>query len=145
MKRIKPYSILGIAGLLLLAISFFLPSQTVDVHFHDTYFVMTIPYAFRNMACLLLALFALSTLLAGKLRNRILSLLHVFLTVLTVLIATFSLYRVSIAYHPSFSDMTSYETNNNILAIVILSFLLAQILFIVNLIIGVTNYGSNSR
>src|SRR5215203_99079 len=129
MKKIKQYNILGIAGLHLLAISFFLPSQTVDMHIHDTYFVMNMPYTFRNMSCMLLALFTLSTLLTEKLRNSILSWFHVTLTVLTTVTAIFFLYRALVAYHPSFSDWTSIETNNNLLVIIILTFSLAQILF----------------
>jgi hypothetical protein len=145
LKKIKPYNILGIAGLLLLAVCFFLPFQTVAVHFYDTYFVMDMPNTFRNMACMLLALFTLSTLLAGKLHNRMLSWFHVFLTVLSSLTAIVFLYRASVAYSPSFADWTSFETNNNILVIVILIFSLAQLLFIVNLITGFLTSGPNSR
>jgi hypothetical protein len=145
LKRIKPYNILGIAGLLLLAISFFLPSQMVDVYVHDTYYVMDMPYVFRNLACLLLALFTVSTLIAGKLRSSMLAWFHVILTVVTILTGIVFMYRASVAYRPNFSNWTSFETNNNILAVVILTFTLAQLLFIVNLITGAIKYGSNSR
>jgi hypothetical protein len=51
----RPYNLLGIAGLLLFAVSIFVPFHSVDIHIHDTYYVCEMSYAFKNMGGGLLA------------------------------------------------------------------------------------------
>jgi hypothetical protein len=134
-KKIRPYSLLGIIGLVLFAVSFLIPSHTVDVNIHDTYYVLEMSYAFRNVACFFLALFTIYTFLQQKLYSPVLSWAHVSLTVVTATACFFFLYRASEAYQPNFSNWESFQTNNNIIVITLLTFLIAQLLLIINLLI----------
>jgi hypothetical protein len=135
-KNFRPYDLLGIAGLLLFFISFIIPFQSVDIHLHDTYYVFEMSGAFRDMGGALLALFTVSTFLKRNVYSIVLSWIHTILTTLTVAAALFFLYRASLAYKPGFSDWDTFKTNNNIIAITIWTFLLAQTLLVSNLIIG---------
>ena len=38
LKQLRPYNLLGIAGLFLFAISFIVPNQNADIHFHDRFY-----------------------------------------------------------------------------------------------------------
>jgi hypothetical protein len=62
-KNFRPYDLLGIAGLLLFFISFFIPSLNVDVYFNDRYFVFEMSDAFEIFGGALLALFTVNTFL----------------------------------------------------------------------------------
>jgi hypothetical protein len=135
-KNFRPYDLLGIAGLLLFFISLFIPFQSVDIHMHDTYYVFEMSDAFRNMGGALLALFTVNTFLKRNVYSIVLSWIHTILTNLTVAAALFFLYRASFAYEPGFSDWETFKTNNNIIAITIWTFLLAQTLLVSNLMIG---------
>jgi hypothetical protein len=135
-KKIKPHNLLGVIGLLLFTVSFLVPSHTVDVNIHDTYYVLEMSYAFRNVACFFLVLFTIYTFLQQKLYSPVLSWAHVSLTVLTATVCFFFLYRASEAYQPNFSNWESFQTNNHIIVITLLIFLLAQLLLLVNLLIG---------
>jgi hypothetical protein len=136
-KKIKPYSVLGMIGLLLFLISFLVPFQSVDVHVHDNYYVFEMSYAFRNIACSLLVLFTICIFLQQKFYSAVLSWIHVVLTILTAAVCIFFLYRASEAYRPNFSNWTSFQTNNNIIAITLIIFFSAQVFLIVNLVVGV--------
>ena len=135
-NNFRPYDLLGIAGLLLFFISFFIPFQSVDIHFHDTYYVFEMSDAFRNMGGALLALFTVNTFLKRNVYSIALSWIHTILTTLTVAAALFFLYKASYAYQPGFSDWKTFKTNNTIISITIWTFLLAQTLLVSNLMIG---------
>lgn len=136
LKRIRPYDFLGVTGLLLFLLSVLVPFQTVDIHVHGRYYVFEMSYAYRNTACSLLALFTICTFLQQKLYSTALSWVHVILTILTAAACIFFLYRASEAYHPNFSGWISFETNNDIIIIALTSFLIAQVLLIINLLVG---------
>ena len=138
-KRIRPYNILGVIGLILFLLSFVIPFQSVDIHVHDTYYVFEMSYAVRNTACFLLALFTICTFLKQKLHSNILSWIHAILTILTAATCIFFLYRVSEAYRPNFSNYESLQTNNNVIVIALMTFFIAQIFLIVNILIGAFN------
>jgi hypothetical protein len=127
---------LGVTGLIMLLVSFLVPFQTVDIHVHDRYFVFEMSYAFRNTACFLLALFTIYTFLQQMLYSIVLTWVHTFLSILTAATCIFFLYRASQAFHPNFSDWTSFQTNNTVIVICLMTFLLGQALLIVNLLIG---------
>ena len=136
LKRIRPYNLLGVTGLLLSLASLLVPFQSVDVHVYDTYYVFEMSYAFRNTACFLLALFTLCTFLKQRLYSVVLSWVHVILTILLAGGCIFFLYRASEAYRPNFSDWTSFQTNNDIVVIMLIAFLIVQVLLVVNILAG---------
>jgi hypothetical protein len=136
-KNIRPYNLLGIAGLLLVIVSLIVPFQSVDIHFHDTYYVFDMSYAFRNMACFLLVLFTLYAFVKQKFHSVILSWLHVILTIVTIAASILFLYKGSNAYRGDVSDSSTFQSFNNIKVATILVFVIAQVLMIVNFLIGV--------
>lgn len=103
-KRLRPYDLLGIAGLLLFFSSFFIPFQSVDIHLHDTYYVFEMSDAFRNMGGALLVLFTVNTFLKRNVYSIVLSWTHTILTTLTVGATLLFLYRASLSYKPGFSN-----------------------------------------
>ena len=136
-NRTRAYDILGIKGLLFLLVSFLVPAQTVDFYLYETYYVLEMPDAFRTMACLLLALYTIYTFLQHKLYSVALIWAHIILTTLTAGLGIFFLYRASAAYRSNFSDWAWFETNNKIVVVTLMAFLLAQVLLAANVLIGI--------
>ena len=110
--------------------------HSVDIHIHDTYYVCEMCYAFKNMGGGLLALFTVCTFLKQSIYSNILSWLYTILTILTIATAILSLYKAADAYRPGFSNWSTFQTNNDIIVITILLFLLAQTLLVSNLVVG---------
>lgn len=54
MNILRPYHLLGLAGTILLSLSFLVTGQTVDIHLHDTYFVIDGVWFVRIAAIFLL-------------------------------------------------------------------------------------------
>ncbi len=135
-KQLRPYNLLGVAGLILFTVSFFVPFKSAEIHVHDTYYVFEMSYAFRNMACELLALFTVCTFLKQQLSFSILTWAHVVLTLLAFAAGILFLYRSSKAFQPNFSDWSTFQTNNEILVATIVILLIAQVLLTVNLLVG---------
>ena len=63
--RERPYNLLLLSAILILIASFFSFEQTLDIHLHDTYFVITLRQIFRYATIALLVLWVLY-----KLTNR---------------------------------------------------------------------------
>jgi hypothetical protein len=136
-KNIKPYDLLGITGLLLFAVSFFVPFQIADIHFHDTYYIFEMPYVFTNVAGLALALFTVCVFIKQNVYSSVLSWIYTLLTILTIIVIIVFLCKASYAYRPGFSDWTAFKINNRIIIAAIIIFILAQVLLISNLVIGI--------
>jgi heme/copper-type cytochrome/quinol oxidase subunit 1 len=136
-KKIVPYSLFGIMGLLLFALSFFIPSQTVDIHVHDTYYVLDSNFITNFMAILLLMLFTLCSFLKQQLSSLLLSWLHVVFTFLAFLLVMIVVYKGTPANQQKMLDGSSFQSFNSIVTATVLLFLLGQVFFVVNVIYGV--------
>jgi cytochrome c oxidase subunit 1 len=143
----RPYNLLLLTGLLLVLTSFFKLSQnsTIDLHFHDTYFVIAHTHIFWLLAALALFMWTLYLLTNKILYSKALTWTHVIITILTLFIFALTVFFGDNILNPKpfryydYSNWNSsemYSTLIKTIAIIILILLFGQILFIVNLIAG---------
>ena len=136
--KTAPFQLFGITGLLLFAGSFFVPTQSVDIHLHDTYYVLDSNFITNYMSTLLLLLFTLCFFLRRQLRYMVLQWLHVGLTLLSFLVVIYFVYRAPVANQSKMMDWSHARSfTNNIAVVALLLFVLAQVLFLVNSMIGI--------
>jgi hypothetical protein len=136
LKKIPAYNFLGIIGLLLFGASFFVPFNIADIQIQGKYFVFEMDNVFRTVACTLLALFTIYTFSKRILYSNSLSWMHVILTLLSLTVFIILIYGASEAYRPGFSAWSSFEKNNRHMIITLMLFLLAQVLFLINILAG---------
>jgi hypothetical protein len=91
---------------------------------------------FRTVACTLLALFTIYTFSNRILYSNSLSWMHVILTLLSLTVFIILIYEASKAYRPGFSAWSSFEKHNQHMIIILMLFLLAQVIFLVNILAG---------
>jgi cytochrome c oxidase subunit 1 len=145
--KLRPYNLLLLTGIVLLLTSFFVLKRdsAVDIHFHDTYYII----AHAHFFCLLgiISLFIWTLYLATKkmLYSKALTWTHVILTVLSV--ASVILILSFASNHFDATPQRYYDYNswdlfkasqkyNTAIAIVIVILLIGQVVFIVNIIAG---------
>jgi len=136
-----------LTGILLIATSFFIlkGNNTVDLHYHDTYFVIAHTHVFWLLAIGAFVLWTIYLLTEKRLYSKTLSWLHITITILMLLMLAISLYlkqgqseltpRRYSEYGDwdSFMNLTRYD---KILFIAIAFILIAQLFFVFNFIIG---------
>ena len=140
-----PYTLLGVAGFLIGLISF-LPIDTdaFDINLHDTYFVIASVSLYRIFAIVLLFCWSVY-IVANRLQlSRVLIWFHV-VTTLVALISFiilqsrhWGLLGIPRRYYAfnEFEKMRNPFNTVKIYAIVLLAFVIAQLIFLVNLSIG---------
>jgi cytochrome c oxidase subunit 1 len=128
-------------------ISFFKSSQnsTIDLHLHDTYFVIDHTHIFGFLAIVALLMWILYLLINKILYSKALSWAHIIITILTLVIFALALFLRNKILNPKpiryydYSNWNSskmYSTQMKSFAILILILLLAQITFVVNVVAG---------
>jgi cytochrome c oxidase subunit I len=147
----KPYGMLTLAALLVILVSFSL-NGSIDIHLHDTYFVITQVHLFWAVALLLLLLAFFYRALEQILFSRWLTWLHIVptLTGLALLVFPFR--------YQGFTDMPrryyeysaweahqSFQGQNQILSLIIISWFLAQFLFLLHILLGLLRLFSRRR
>jgi heme/copper-type cytochrome/quinol oxidase subunit 1 len=139
MSIYKPYHLLLLAALSLLISSFLSSKGTLDIHVHDTYFV--IAHFEFNLALAILAfiLWAIYMLTRNLPLSSLLTWIHVVLTLLALgLFISLPLF----GYPEKYLDISPWgnfnELNraNEIVAVIIISFTLAQLILVVNIFRG---------
>ncbi len=155
----RPYNLLLLTAVLILIASFFAFDQTFDIHLHDTYFIITTTHSFWVIIILLLIFWTLYLLTKRFLFSKVLTWLNVVILVATsVFLVVISFYSNSyyngLAGMPRrYYDYNSWDTfilYNNMtkgVLVTILLLILGQIIFIVNIVIGLFKKytGHNSR
>ncbi|MBS0647577.1 MAG: cbb3-type cytochrome c oxidase subunit I [Verrucomicrobia bacterium] len=143
----KPYNLLLWTGLVLVLTSFFIlkQSNSVDIHLHDTYFVIAHTHVFWLLAILAFFVWTLYLLTNKILYSKALTWTHVIITILTLL-----LFALTLFFSDSFMNTTprryydysswgsfdSYTTLTKALGITIFALLFGQFIFVINLIAG---------
>jgi heme/copper-type cytochrome/quinol oxidase subunit 1 len=131
----------------LILTSFFKLSRNsiIDLHFHDTYFVIAHTHIFWLLATLDLFVWVLYLLTNKILYSKVLTWTHVIITILTLAIFAIILFLSNnilnskpIRYydHSNWNSSEMYSTLMKTIAIIILILLFGQIIFVVNLIAG---------
>ena len=135
----KPYHLLLLAGILFSIAALTSTKETVDIHVHDTYFVVTRSFLYWAFVILTYFLWGIYVLTGKFLFANVLTWLHVLLTLGTlILFISVPLFN----YQKSYIDLNPWTSFNKfnliskILAWVTIILLLAQAMFIVNIITG---------
>jgi heme/copper-type cytochrome/quinol oxidase subunit 1 len=146
--RHRPYHLLIPAGLLLVLTSLFMLNQkntVVDIHLHDTYFVIAQNHIFWLLSIITFFIWLLYFLTNKILYAKVLTWTHVILTILTLLLLVSTLYfgdsilgpiaggYIDISHVKSFDQ---YRTYSKSVEISILVLFLGQVIFVVNVILG---------
>lgn len=144
MKQIisKPHFILFAASAALLLVSWlFFQRSAMDIHLHDTYFVIDNQTYFTGLALTLALLGGLYMLCARALTLRWLIWLHVAITVLAI-IATIilTLLQPMPDRDPGYSEWINFDqyvAYSRWYVIALMAFVGVQILFLINIAIGI--------
>jgi cytochrome c oxidase subunit I len=142
---LKPHHYLLIYAIGLLLFSFTNPSsnKAIDIHLHDTYFVIAFQHIFYALSLFLIFLWVLYHLLNRYFFSKALSSIHIIGTlacVVTFIILHFSSINNMPSRFIDFSQWESfreYNTTAKWYQYGTLSFIILQILFLFNLILGV--------
>ena len=148
MKKLKnnPQGLLLITGLLLPVMMFAGGDYAFDIHLHDTYFVFVFHHnvIIGALAVVSIIIWIIYILLNSLLLSKILSWLHVVITVLTLLLCVGSMYFVNDLFSPeplryfNYSDWKSFSGQRfSSLGIVMMIMLCGQLIFVVNLAGGI--------
>jgi len=138
--------LLLLSGLVLVVASFFVgQKETVDIHVHDTYYVIAQGHVLLLFAFIVWVLWFLYLLTRKALYSKSLTWTHVAITLLAILVLIFVLYFNSDTFparprrYLDFSGWTSYgqfSRNMRVIAFSIFGLLLGQITFLINLVLG---------
>jgi cytochrome c oxidase subunit 1 len=120
-------------------------SQTIDIHLHDTYYIIALSHVLWAFAFLLMVLWILYRLTHKILYSRKLTWTHIVVSLLTVLLLCLFISNnlfdsqskryIDLSSWTTFSD---YQQTTRMLRYTVAGLLLGQLLFIINLIAGIT-------
>lgn len=138
--RLQPHKTLFLVGLLIAVLSFFVSAKTLDVHLHDTYYIISLPTIYGLLAGVLF-LYALLYWWTGRIAySPVLTWTHIVLTLLLVLFAATAplwLKAVEQGFSPdpfrAAEQQWRFQRKASTFALVLLS---GQLLFFINLIAG---------
>ncbi len=151
----RPYDLLVVTAVLILIASFFVFDQTLDIHLHDTYFIIVMPHLFWATILLLLIFWTLYLLTKRFLFSKLLIWTQIILTVGT------SVFLVAISFYSNnyyqglagiprrYYDFSSWNTlllHNNLTKGVLMApilMTLGLLIYIVNLVVGLFKNYSN--
>jgi len=144
----KPYNLLLLIGLLLILTSLFLFDKynTVDIHLHDTYYIIAHTHIFWLLAGIALFSWTLYLLTFKMLYSNTLTWVHIIITGLTLILLSFSsflnngvLSSMPRGYY-KYNAWNSLNRNDNwtkAIVIAIILLLAGQIVFIINFLVGI--------
>jgi heme/copper-type cytochrome/quinol oxidase subunit 1 len=136
----KPYHLLGLFGLLVFLFSFFSNnSGTVDLHIHDTVFIISIPHILKALAMVLLFFWLIYNFTIKILFSKAITWIHIIGTLLfTFYIAAlnYNIQNTNVTDRSGWTTFEQISDVNFIVSILILIFLICQLLFIFNIIAG---------
>ncbi|MEO7313717.1 MAG: hypothetical protein ABIW47_00920 [Ginsengibacter sp.] len=143
----RPYHLLLLTAILILIASFFALNKSLDIHLHDTYFIIALPHIFRGTTIMLLVLWMLYLLTQSILFSKILTWSHTILLVLTsislVAISFYSNYQGLAGTPGQYYDYGNLETIlqsgyvSKWIVIIILVMVLGIFMYFTNLVIGI--------
>lgn len=136
-----PYQVLVWAALLLLGASFIKPGLSADIHFLDTYYVMTLATLLRSMALGCFVLWLLYLVNRPYFFSDKMIRIHVIVTLVTlagVLVTTLWINDMQKKLLPTRQDLwTAYYRWEQVQRIAITLVAAAQVVFLMNLLMGV--------
>jgi hypothetical protein len=149
--RSRPFNLLALAAIILTLAAFTVSQNSIDLHLHDTYFVINLQFIFWVITALLLLSWVIYKLTFRILYSSLLSWLHIGFTLASLTcIIVLSLSNVSVASRRR-NDFNSWEairSTDNTHAVISLCaavLLLAQMIFIINIVFGIFRNMSDHR
>jgi heme/copper-type cytochrome/quinol oxidase subunit 1 len=140
MSIYKPYQLLLLAALSLLISGFLSVKGTIDLHFHDTYFVIDHVQFYLILSIPAFVLWTIYLLTRNILLSQLMTWVHVALTLLAI--GAFICLPL-FSYPPRYVDVSPWSTfnefqrTNQIMAGIALIFTLAQLILIANIVGGI--------
>jgi len=143
----KPYNLLLWTGVIFVLTSFFVlkNDSTVDIHFHDTYFVVPFKHVFWFLAILALLVWTLYLLTHKILFSKVLTWTHVTITILTLFLISLTLYHgdnisnMKVRRYYDFSSwnaINAYDQYTKTIGISLSILIFGQIIYIINFAAG---------
>jgi heme/copper-type cytochrome/quinol oxidase subunit 1 len=140
MSIYKPYQLLLLAALSLLISGFLSAKGTIDLHFHDTYFVIDHVQFYLILSLPAFVLWTIYLLTRNILLSHLMTWVHVALTLLAIgafiCLPLFSYPARYVDVSP-WSTFNEFQTTNKIIAGIALIFTLARLILIVNIVGGI--------
>jgi cytochrome c oxidase subunit 1 len=142
----KPYDLLLITSVLLLITSFFPLQSTLDLHLHDTYFVIAVSHITWVLSLFLFLMWGIYRLLSEVLFSRVMTWLHVLLTVIPLVIIMIIIIRQSLSIPAgmprryvdyNWSAFESFQRYNTFISVIAMVCILCQPVIILNVALGV--------
>jgi heme/copper-type cytochrome/quinol oxidase subunit 1 len=152
----KPYNLLAITGFILVLLSLIVLSENnvVDFHLHDTYFIVAHTHIFWLFAFILFFLWLLYLCINKLLYTKLLTWLHVIITIVSAISFGLIFYFGNIFLGksiPKYHDLSNWQssdifnTTTKSLTIIISILFLVQLFFLANIIFGLFNSILNSK
>jgi heme/copper-type cytochrome/quinol oxidase subunit 1 len=125
--------------------------DVVDIHLHDTYFVIAHTHIFWLVAIVVLFIWVLYLLLNKTLYSKKLTWIHLGITILSILGFGFTFYfsnsilnQKPLKYYDfsNFESMELYDSSIKLLSLFMGIFLIGQIVFLLNFILGLIHLNS---
>ena len=145
----SPYNLLLYAGLVLISTSFFIDqNKTLDIHVHDTYFIIAQAQLYWLFAFIVWVLWFLHLITRKLLYSKFLIWAHLIITLFTVVYLGFLLYFANdlhkIPVRPYSNDSVwkaydAYKRNKRLIEITTIALIFGQITFLCNLVAGLNN------
>jgi heme/copper-type cytochrome/quinol oxidase subunit 1 len=138
---------LGLAAILLLLFSFF-SGGTLDIHIHDTYYIIAQAQLFVSIAILLLLFSFIYKITSKNLLSKSLSWLHTWFTLLFAALLVFSVFKANSFERTDYSTWSSFvqfQTENRFVVLLFLFGTIAQLLLIINLVGGILKTGARKQ
>lgn len=135
----RPYNLLGLAGVLVILLSFFLADHTIDLHIYDTYYLIASSFLFTGIAILLMFFWIIYRAADQVLYSKILTWVHVIVTLLAllfILIAASQMYAFNEPKYNSWTTINKFRSVNKLIMLASLVFGISQLLFAINIVGG---------
>lgn len=144
----RPHNLLLLTALIILVFSFFGFDKQIDVHLHDTYFIIPMAFLFWAIIVVLILLWLVYSIAMPFLFARVLTWIHLTLTcvILIFLVIVFFYshdYYTGLAGMPrryydygDWNILMQYDNLTKTIFVTILIFIIGLLLFVINLIIG---------
>jgi heme/copper-type cytochrome/quinol oxidase subunit 1 len=127
------YNCFGTFGIVLLGLSFLRYQQTLDLHIHDTYYVIGLDFVCVLFGTTFLFFWIIYQLFRKRVLSTFLTNFHTLVTLGCIALLFVQPYALTLRNHLDYSLINSF---NRLLAFTLLLLAIAQLLFLFNIIAG---------